>query len=189
MGNRGPVHWAWVILGTCFISLFVNYSIRLGYGIILPEMIEALGFTRTAAGSIYNAYLVAYISLTPLTGYLTDRFGARRVITSCGLFLGLGTLLMGTSDNLLKACFFFGFVGVGATGMWTSIVTVVQRWFADSRRGLALGILSPGYGLGVCALRIHLSLDCEPFQLALHVVFYGVSRPPDDGGQWNIAEG
>jgi sugar phosphate permease len=137
-----------VILGTCFVSLFVNYSIRLGYGIVLPEMIEALGFTRTAAGSIYNAYLVAYISLTPLTGYLTDRFGARRVITTCGLFLGLGTLLMGTADNLLTACLFYGLVGVGATGMWTSIVTVVQRWFADSRRGLALGILSPGYGLG-----------------------------------------
>ena len=148
MGNRGPVHWAWVILGTCFVSLFVNYSIRLGYGIVLPEMIEALGFTRTAAGSIYNAYLVAYISLTPLAGYLTDRFGARGVITTCGLILGLGALLMGTVDNLLRACLFYALVGIGATGMWTPIVTVVQRWFADSRRGLALGILSPGYGLG-----------------------------------------
>jgi sugar phosphate permease len=148
LGSRGPVHWAWVILGTCFVSLFVNYSIRLGYGIVLPEMIEALGFTRTAAGSIYNAYLVTYISLTPLAGYLTDRFGARGVITTCGLILGLGALLMGTVDSLLRACLFYALVGVGATGMWAPIITVVQRWFAAGRRGLALGILSPGYGLG-----------------------------------------
>ena len=148
MGNSGRVHWAWVILGTCFVSLFINYSIRLGYGIILPEMIETLGFTRTAAGTIYNAYLFTYISLTPLTGYLTDRFGARGVITACSFILGLGTILMGTVESLLSACVFFGVVGVGATGMWTSIVTVVQRWFVASRRGLALGILSPGYGLG-----------------------------------------
>ncbi len=148
LGNRGAVHWAWVILGTCFVSLFVNYSIRLGYGIVLPEMIRTLGFTRTAAGSIYNAYLVVYISLTPLTGYLTDRFGARGVITTCGLILGLGALLMGTVDSLAGACLCYALVGLGATGMWTPIITVVQRWFAAGRRGLALGILSPGYGLG-----------------------------------------
>jgi sugar phosphate permease len=55
---------------------------------------------------------------------------------------------MGTIEGLLSACLFFALVGIGATGMWTSIVTVVQRWFAAGRRGLALGILSPGYGLG-----------------------------------------
>ena len=39
-----PLHWAWVILAICFINLFINYSIRLGYGVVLPEMIRDLGF-------------------------------------------------------------------------------------------------------------------------------------------------
>jgi len=147
-----PFHWAWIILATCFFSLFINYSVRLGYGVILPEMIRTLNFGRTAGGSIYNAYLLSYIALAPFTGYLTDRFGARYVITSCSLILGIGVLLMGTVNNLWMAYLFYAIVGVGATGMWAPVITVVQRWFSVNKRGLALGILSTGYGMGFATM-------------------------------------
>ena len=152
MGKKWSIHWAWIILATCFVNLFINYSIRLGYAVVLPEMIRTLGFSRTAGGSIYNAYLFTYMAVTPLTGYLTDRLGARPVIAICSLLLGLGVLLMGTVSTLWTACLFYGIAGLGATGMWTPIITVVQRWFAPQRRGLALGILSTGYGLGFATI-------------------------------------
>lgn len=145
-------HWAWIILAVCFLDLFVNYSVRLGYGVVLPEMIRDLGFTRTAAGSIFNAYLFAYIAFTPLAGYLTDRIGARPVITACLFILGLGVFLMGTVDSLFSACLFYALAGLGAAGMWTPVITVVQRWFAPTHRGRALGVLSTGYGLGFAAM-------------------------------------
>ncbi|MBU1743039.1 MAG: MFS transporter, partial [Proteobacteria bacterium] len=122
--ERTGLHWAWIILGVCFVNLFINYSARLGYGVILPEMIGTtlnfedlffnlsarlhsgvnlpelingqLNFTRTDAGSIFNSYLITYVAVTPLTGYLTDRLGARPVITACALILGIGLCLMGT---------------------------------------------------------------------------------------------
>jgi hypothetical protein len=35
------IHWAWFVLGTSFITLLINYSIRNGaYPILLPEMIR-----------------------------------------------------------------------------------------------------------------------------------------------------
>jgi len=148
------IHWAWVILSVCFIDLFINYSVRLGYSVVLPEMIRDLGFNRTAGGSIFNAYLFSYIILTPLTGILTDRLGARRVITACAFILGVGILLMGTAKSLWTACVFYAVVGIGASGMWTPIITVVQRWFTTNRRGMALGILSAGYGLGFATMGV-----------------------------------
>lgn len=154
MEKRWPVHWAWIILGTCFVNLFINYSVRLGYGVVLPEMIKDLGFSRTAGGSIYNAFFFSYIVLTPFAGYLTDRLGARRVITTCAFILGVGVLLMGTISSFWMACLSFGIVGIGGTGMWTPVITVVQRWFAPHRRGLALGILSTGYGLGFATMGV-----------------------------------
>ena len=152
MGHQRKFHWAWIVLAVCFTNLFINYSARLGYGVVLPEMIRDLGFTRTDAGSIFNAYLFTYILLTPLAGHLTDRFGARLVITVCSLILGVGLLLMGRVDSFLLACLAYAVVGLGATGMWTPVITVVQRWFAPHRRGLALGILSTGYGLGFATM-------------------------------------
>lgn len=147
MEKKG-IHWAWIILSVCFINVFINYSIRLGYSVVLPEMIRDLGLSRTDTGTIYNAYLLMYVALTPLAGYLTDRIGARVVIAACALILGVGSMFMGTVNNLYGACIFFGLAGLGSTGMWTPIVTVVQRWFSIKRRGLALGILSSGFGLG-----------------------------------------
>lgn len=152
--RRWWFHWAWVVLGVCFVDLFVNYSARLGYGVVLPEMIKHLGFSRTEGGTIYNAYLFTYIAVTPLTGFLTDRLGARRVITACALVLGLGLAAMGTVDSLAGACIAYAVVGLGATGMWTPVITVVQRWFVPRRRGLALGILSAGYGLGFATMGV-----------------------------------
>jgi sugar phosphate permease len=150
--DRKGLHWAWVILATVFVDLFINYSVRIGYGVVLPEMISSIGFTRTDTASIYNSYLFAYIAVTPFSGYLTDRLGARRVITACALILGIGVILMGTIQELWSACLFYAIAGVGATGMWTPVLAVVQRWFTPRRRGLALGIISPGYGLGFAAM-------------------------------------
>lgn len=150
--EKRALHWAWVILGICFGILFINYSVRLGYGVVMPEMIRTLGFGRAASGTIYNSYLLVYITITPFTGYLTDRLGARRVITVCLLVLGLGTLLMGTAQNLWKASLFFALTGLGASGIWTPVLTIVQRWFAHHRRGFAMGLVSTGYGVGFATM-------------------------------------
>ncbi len=150
--TKPTIHWAWVILAICFVNLFVNYSVRLGYGVVLPEMIRTLGFGRTAGGSIYNFYLLTYITISPFTGYLTDRVGARRVITVCLLILGLAVFLMGTIHTLWSACIVYGVVGLGAAGLWGPVITLVQRWFAFHRRGFALGILATGYGLGFATM-------------------------------------
>lgn len=151
-GKTGIIHYAWIILALCFVNLFINYGIRLGYGVLLPEMIRTAGITRREGGDIINAYLFTYLCLSPFTGYLTDRFGARLVISSFGVLLGVGTLLMGTAATVSQAAFFFAITGIGGAAMWTPVVTLAQQWFAPRRRGMALGILSTGFGLGLAVM-------------------------------------
>jgi sugar phosphate permease len=173
MAGKWTLHWAWVILAICFVNLFINYSVRLGYAVVLPEMIRTMGFSRTAGGSIYNSYLLTYIVIAPLTGYLTDRLGGRRVITFCLLILGLAVLSMGTAQTLWTACLFFGCAGLGATGLWTPVITLVQRWFAFQRRGFALGILSVGYGLGFATMGVAFPWVVEHFNWRYAWFFLG----------------
>lgn len=173
--EKRTFHWAWVILATCFLDLFINYSARLGYGVVLPEMIRDLGFTRTAAGSIFNAYLFSYITLTPLAGYLTDRIGARRVITFCLIVLGAGVFLMGKVGSFAEACLFYGIVGLGAAGLWTPVLTIVQQWFAPTHRGRALGVLSTGYGLGLAAMGLFFPWIVHEFNWRFAWYFLGTA--------------
>ena len=139
--REGSFHWAWIILATCFFSLFINYSIRLGYSVVLPEMLRTLGFGRTAGGSIYNAYLFSYIALTPLTGYLTDRFGARRVITSCSLILGFGVLLMGTIIGAWTPMYGFGAILTHwVTGILRDAIGIYDHAFTINAGMAAAGL-------------------------------------------------
>jgi len=143
------IHWAWVLLGVSFITLFINYSIRIGaYSILLPKMIKDLHINLTQAGMIRGSYFMAYIVFSPLMGWLSDRIGPRWVISFFSLILGIGTFLMGKASSLSMAILFHAIVGIGSSAMWTPVVGMIQKWFGMKKRGLALGILSPSYALG-----------------------------------------
>ena len=143
-----PIHWAWVILTASFITVFVNYSIRLGYGILMPEMIVSLKITKAQAGAIASSFYLSYTIFSPLLGFLTDRLNVRKLIVLFSFIMGLGTFLMSKPASLPQTCLFFAIVGVGSAAMWTPVVTLAQRWFGVNRRGMALGILSIGYTIG-----------------------------------------
>jgi sugar phosphate permease len=142
------IHWAWVILFASFITVFTNYSIRLSYGILMPEMIMALKITKAQAGAIASSFYLSYTIFSPLLGFLVDRVSARQLLTFFSFMLAGGTFLMGKPASLSQACLFFAIVGMGSSAMWTPLVTLVQRWFGFKRRGMVLGILSLSYTIG-----------------------------------------
>jgi sugar phosphate permease len=145
---RSRPHWAWIIFAVSFLTVFTTYSIRLSYGILMPEMIGSLRISKTQAGGIASSFYVTYTIFSPFVGFLADRVSARKLIVLFVIIQGVGTLLMGAPASFGQACLFFGLVGVGSSAMWTPTVTVVQRWFGARRRGAVLGILSISYALG-----------------------------------------
>lgn len=106
-------------------------------------MIRALAMTRAVAGSIFNAYLLVYIVLTPLAGHHTDRFGVRGVVTLCMAVLGVGAFSIGSASLPLWAGIFFGIVGAGAAGVWTPVITVVVQHGSPRNSGGGPWVLSP----------------------------------------------
>jgi MFS family permease len=169
-------HWGWVILGTSFVTLFINYSIRIGaYSVLLPKMIQDLQINMAQAGMIRAGYFLTYILFSPLTGWLLDRVGGRFVISSFCLFLGIGTLLMGQASSLSMAIFYHAIVGIGAAAVWTPVAALIQKWFGATRRGLALGILSPSYALGFGLMGIVLPVIVRDYSWRMGWYLLGAS--------------
>jgi sugar phosphate permease len=170
------IHWGWVVLGTSFITLFINYSIRIGaYSVLLPKMIQDLGINMTQAGMIRAGYFLTYILFSPLMGWLTDRIGGRFVISFFCLFLGIGTLLMGQASSLSTAILFHAIVGIGAAAVWTPVSALIQKWFGGKKRGLALGILSPSYALGFGLMGILLPIIVKNYNWRMGWYLLGAS--------------
>lgn len=139
-----PFHWSKVILLATFLTVFVSFSIRSGFGILLPEIMDALALTKAQAGYIGSAYFVAYMVFAPPVGVLTDKIGGRKVITAFFIVTGAGTILMGAITSLWTACLFHFIVGVGAAACWAPVSALLQKWFSARQRGVALGIMTVG---------------------------------------------
>ena len=83
---------------------------------------------------------------TTAMGRLTDKFGPRMVMTFCGLFLGLGFILMSKISSVLHLYLFYGLlVGTGMSGSFIPLTSTIARWFFK-KRGLMTGIVAAGSG-------------------------------------------
>jgi len=139
MPNRGI---AIIIAG--FFTIFVAFSIRYSYGLLLPEMLLSLAISKTEAGIIYSSYFLTYTLLSPVLGLLVDRYDARAILTIFVALLGAAAYLMSSATTVLQASIFFALAGIGHSACWAPVVTVVLRWVSAKRRGIALSIVDLG---------------------------------------------
>jgi predicted MFS family arabinose efflux permease len=84
-------------------------------------MIKDFQMTKAQAGMIKSAFALTYLIFAPLTGWLTDRIGGRKVISFFCLILGGGTFLMGKAETFPGAAIFYSIVGVGAAATWVPL--------------------------------------------------------------------
>ena len=109
---------------------------------------ESLGAPLSAIQVTFTVVIVLQTFLSPLQGYLVDRFGARLLI-ACGCLLsGLGWITAAYATSLTSLYLTYGlFCGIGTGIVYVGIVGLMVRWFPD-HRGLATGVVAAGYGFG-----------------------------------------
>jgi MFS family permease len=140
------------VLIACFLTVFVAYAVRYGYGILLPDMLDTLGITKTDAGIIYSSFLIAYTIGSPICGYVSDRYGSRWLLSIFVVLMGLGTFLMSRVTTILQASLFFALAGIGASACWAPLVALAQKWTSDKRRGLTISFIDIGSALSIIAM-------------------------------------
>jgi MFS family permease len=149
------------IIVAAFFTIALAYSIRYGYGMLLPGMVETLGISKTEAGLISSAYFCAYTAFSPLLGALSDRVSGRLLLTAfCGL-LATATVCMSYVDTVQQAAMVFAMAGVGHAACWAPVVALVQKWVPDRWRGTALSVATMGSSVGIVAWSLWLPVVIE----------------------------
>ena len=138
-----------VIIFAGFLTVFIAYAVRYAYGMLLPEMLQALSISKAQAGMVYSSYFIAYTICSPILGLLADRYNVRAILTLFVVLLGTGAFLMSYSSSVLSASLYFSLAGVGHSACWVPVAALVQRWVSDKRRGIALSLVDLGSGVGI----------------------------------------
>jgi MFS family permease len=127
---------------------------RFSYGILLPAVRDDLDITNTIAGLIGATNMGAYLFGTLLVAWATGHFRLATVLRF-GLVLttaGLGFASLATSPLTLS--FALLITGLGGACLWIPAPAIAASALPERYRGLAVGLMGSGIGLGVVLVSV-----------------------------------
>ena len=119
----------------------------------IPAIEQEFGWLRSDVSFAFSLVAYMIVIMSPLQGFLVDRYGSRRVVlTSIPLFaLSLAAIYF-TPANIYVYYLLWAIVPVAGLGLWPlGYLQAVTPWF-DRKLGLALGCANAGIGVGSLAL-------------------------------------
>jgi MFS family permease len=144
-----PFYYGWLILTLCFLTTLTSAGVRSSPSVLIHPLEAEFGWSRAAIASAVSMNLLLFGIASPISGWLLDRFGPRKVMLG-----SLMLLILGVSGTMAMNQFWQFFlvwgviVGLGAGGVGSVLTaTVGNRWFV-ARRGLVLGILGSATSTG-----------------------------------------
>lgn len=146
--KKEKFHYAWVILFVTFLCFLAVQGGRLAFGAFMEPWEKDFSISRVTTSLISTISFVIYGLSQPFIGRLVDRLGARIIISTSTLLVGISFFVMTFITQAWQLFVLYSFVSIGVGGASNVAGTVlVMKWF-NKKRGLALGILEAGFGFG-----------------------------------------
>jgi MFS family permease len=142
----------WLLLAAAMFIVGVTMGSLFALGVFLEPIQAAMSWSRTDISAVALLTWVALGLGSFLWGALSDRSGPRVVIAAGGLLLGLGLVLSSRVTALWQFSLAYGgIVGFAVGAFYAPLTSTVTKAFR-AHRGLAVGLLSAGSGLGTFAI-------------------------------------
>ncbi|MDP7469729.1 MAG: MFS transporter, partial [Dehalococcoidia bacterium] len=141
---------AGMLITTTIIGSFVAFNVFLKY------LLDDFEWSRGGTAGALSAAMVGQGILSPLTGYLADKYGARPLVSVGAVLLGVGYLLLSQVQELWQLYALYLMTGMGGATVFVPVVGAVSRRF-HQRRGLALSVGVSGITLGTAIVPLALS--------------------------------
>jgi len=152
-----------------------------------------LGVSLTQLQVTFSVFIVLQTFLSPLQGYLIEKFGPKLLLAAGAIMTGLSWVLASSADTLMSVYLTYGLLGGIGTGIiYVGIVGLMVAWFPD-RRGMAAGVVAAGYGMGAVLTTFPVTISIaklgyQPTLLHFGLIFgavaflaaLGMKQPPKD---------
>ena len=147
--STGKLYYGFYIIAACFFILFMCWGMVLNtFPIFLKPVAEDMGWGRGALSIALLTGAIGTAVAAPIAGLIIDRIGARAVMATGAVIIGLGLLAGSIVTHLWQFYLAFAFIGCGlmaATVIPCSLI--ISNWFV-SRRGMAMSGAFVGTSVG-----------------------------------------
>ncbi len=145
-------YYGWVVLAASFIVLLVAMGVRFSFGVFFKSLEDAFSLTRALTSGIFSVYMILSALFAIIGGLALDRYGPRAVFVAVGLFTGLSLFLTSWASTPWYLFITYSLLlAIGTGPVYAATMAITSRWFIK-RRGLAVGIVSSGGGIGIMVM-------------------------------------
>ncbi|RZI40796.1 MFS transporter [Herbaspirillum sp. HC18] len=148
-------------------------TIFTAYSGIMPFVAKEWDMSATTASSIQSAWHLAYLVSLFGSGFLSDRYGARRVFLVAAILSSMATTVFAAlAQDHLSALVLYALVALLAGGTYTPGLALVHQHSPSAVRGRNMGFFlaaaSVGYALGL--LLIGLTINVAGWRAGLSAI-------------------
>jgi len=139
-----PRHNPWLITVTVMMAVFMEVLDTSIANIALPHIAGGLSATPEEATWVLTSYLVANAIVLPMTGWLGNYFGRKRVLLWCIGMFTVASVLCGLAWDLPTLVIARILQGLGGGAMVPIAQSIMLESFPIQKRGAAMAVFAQG---------------------------------------------
>ena len=147
MSDR-PSRARYIVIFVCMLMGVLLYIDRLSFSVAEPYIRQDLGLDKIQTGYCISAFFFFYAFGQMPTGWLSDRFGPRLMLSLYILAWSFFTAAIGLVTGLVMLLVLRGAFGLGQAGAFPTGSNVIGRWIPREGRGGASSLVAAGGRIG-----------------------------------------
>jgi MFS family permease len=136
------------ISGLLFIGMVLSFFDRVALNVAIIPMGDEFNLTTSQTGLAISIFFISYSLMQPLGGWMTDKFGARVMITVSLLSWSIFTLATGFVWSFVTLLLFRFVFGIGEGPFYPASMSTIRDNFPENERGRANSFFLSAQNIG-----------------------------------------
>ncbi len=130
----------WVIAASVVLATFMEVLDTTIVMVALPHIAGSMAATNSEATWTLTSYLVANGIVVPMSGWLAQKFGRKRLIMTCTVLFVTASVICAMAPNMVVLVIARIFQGFGGGAMVPVAQAVLLESFPPAKRGMAMAM-------------------------------------------------
>lgn len=170
----GPGKWAWIAVAVLWVVVMLNYFDRQLLAVLNTSVTRGengIAMTQAQFGMVTSAFLIVYAALSPVGGYLSDRF-SRKFIIMCSLVVwSVVTWLTGKAETYEELLIARAAMGISEAFYIPAALALISDYHRGGTRSMATGLHMSGIYAGQILAGYGAMMAGEPYMLGWRLTF------------------
>ncbi|HEY8891188.1 MAG TPA: MFS transporter [Clostridium sp.] len=142
--KKGKINYGWILVAVMLFGAIVNYLDRVNLSISGTTISTQFHLSPIQMGILFSAMLLPYAVANLPAGWITDKYGEKKLFTAATILWSIATIAAGFSQTFSSLYASRVLLGIAEAPFFICGAKITQKWFDDKNRGLATSVINMG---------------------------------------------